>query len=494
MSQVSKLLVKKPFTRQAAPSPIAKDVSKVVESVMYSEVLPPSVRMIEMTQADFAAEYDPRWHKIYDKSIYPDRTIMNDKGEVIGTEYISRVSFALQKMTALKQCVHLIGNPPKLTATKESDNDLFIQYKEYRRAKGIHAAMYLGIQSALNTADGAVYFFRDKKSRLKWKVWSYDNGESLIPTYYDDGVTLKYFVRRYMSTIDNSAVDTIDVVDEKSVTTYAQLKDNQKTTKNKVLEFLGIKDGRWTQVSDTTAHGFTQVPVAYQRNKDVAWGDGQELVETVERTISDLRDNNAYLALGILFLKGDIEVLPSKNRTGKVISGEQDSDAKLIEQNDVSQGFKFEIETYLQEYYDITGTVIIRNEDLKGGDITGAAIRNYYNPAIKYALNQATNYHDFLNQIESITMEGMGLEKGITTSMKGLDVISEIEVYVPANTMEVAQKIATLVGIGAISKETAQEINEYAAPNERERITKQIEDEERRSIESVRNQDPAIEG
>lgn len=480
MSKVSKLLVKKPFLRQAAPNPIARSTDKVVESVTYSEVLPPNVRMIEMTQADFAAEYDPRGHKIYDKFLFPDRPIMNDKDEVIGTEYISRVSFALQKMAALKQCVHLIGNAPKLTATKDSENELFVRYKEYRRAKGVHSAMYLGIKSALTTGDGAVYFFRDKKGRLKWKVWSYENGESLIPTYHDDGITLKYFVRRYMSTQGDSAVDTIDVVDERKVTTYAQLPEDKKSNKTKVLEFLGVEDKRWTQIS-SASHGFTQVPVAYQRNNDVAWGDGQELVETIERTVSDLRDNNAYLALGILFLKGDIEVLPSKNRTGKVISGEENSDAKLIEQNDVSQGFKFEIETYLQEFYDVTGTVIIRNEDLKGGDITGAAIRNYYNPAIQYALDKAPNYYGFLNQIESITMEGMGLEYGISTKMKSLDVISEIDVYVPANTMEVAQKIQTLVTTGVLSKETAAELNEYAAPNEVERLIKQNKDEETRS-------------
>ena len=122
---------------------------------------------------------------------------------------------------------------------------------------------------------------------------------------------------------------------------------------------------------------------------------------------------------------------------------------------------------------DITGTVVIRHADLKGGDITGAAIRNYYNPAIQYAIDKAPNYYDFLNQIESITIEAMGMEYGMSLAVKGMEVISEIDIYVPANTMEVAQKIQTLVHAGVLSKETAQEISEYSHPDEFGRLTRE---------------------
>jgi len=491
MSQVNKLLVKKPFVRQAAPEAKKEQKKSVIGSVAYSEVLAPETRYIEMTQAEFAAEYDVRGHKIYNTSIYPDKVVSDEEGNFVRKELVSRVGLSLQKMISLKQAVHLIGNAPKLTATKKSDGDLFIDYKEYRKSKGVHQAMYLGIKSALNTGDGAVYFFKDKKGRLKWNVWSYENGDSLIPTYHKDGSTLEYFVRRYKSTYEDVTVDTIDVISERKVETYAQLSDEKKSGFARTLEYLGLKDERWTLI-DSAAHGFTQVPVAYQRNADVAWGDGQELIETLERTLSDLRESDAYFALGILSLTGDIEVLPAKGTQGKVILGEENSEAKLLEQNDVSPGFKYEIETYFDQLFDITGTVIIRNADLKGGDITGAAIRNYYNPAIQYALDKAPNYHSFLNQIESITMEGMGMEQGRSTDMKKLDVISEIDVYVPANTMEVAQKIALLTQASVLSKETAAEINEYATPEEVERLTKQIEDEETRSAKNVQTQIPAV--
>lgn len=489
MAQVNKLLVKKPFVRQAIPISAPETTKIAITNIAYSEVLPPESRYVVMTQAEFAAEYDPRGHKIYNTSIYPDKEVRDEKGKFIRKELVSRVSLGLQKMIALKQAVHLMGNPPRLTATKRSNSDLFVDYKEYRRVKGIHSAIYLGVKSALTTGDGAIYFFRDKKGRLQWKVWSYSDGDTLIPTYYDDGITLQYFVRRYRSVYNGETVDTIDVISETSYTTYAQLSDQQKSGLTKVLEYLGLADERWTEIS-SNSHGFTQVPVAYQRNTDVAWGDGQELIETIERTLSDLRESDAYFALGILSLTGDIEVLPAKGTQGKVILGEENSEAKLLEQNDVSPGFKYEIQTYLEQLFDITGTVIIRNEDLKGGDITGAAIRNYYNPAIQYAIDKAPNYYSFLNQIESITIEGMGLEQKRSSETKNLEVISEIDVYVPANTMEVAQKIQMLVTSGVLSKETAAEINEYSAPDEIKRLTNQIEDEKRRSIETIQNQNP----
>jgi hypothetical protein len=470
MTEINKLLSKKPFVRQAAPVNRVIKKATLKDTNTYSEATIPERNVVIMTQAEFLAEYDPRGHKIYNTAIYPDKTILDNDGKFVGTEFVARVALALQKMIALKQAVHLIGNPPKLTAALGVDSALFIKYKEYRRLKGIQNAMYLGVKSALETGDGAIWFYKDKNSRLKWKVWSYRDGDTLIPTY-EKGI-LTTMVRRYWSMQDGQTVDTIDVVTNRTYSTYTKKVAGSKTIATRVLEGIGLQDKEWDLVS-SAAHGFSQVPVAYQRNEDVAWGDGQELIDMIERTLSDLRESDAYFALGILSLTGDIEVLPSKGHQGKVISGEDGSDAKLLEQSDVSQGFKFELETYFERLFDITGTVVIRHADLKGGDITGAAIRNYYNPAIQYAMDKAPNYYDFLNQIEAITIDAMGMEYGISSQVKGMEVISEIDIYVPANTLEVAQKIQYMVQAGVLSKETAQEVGEYSSPDEKDRLERE---------------------
>ncbi|MDX1365478.1 MAG: hypothetical protein R3243_14805, partial [Arenibacter latericius] len=73
MAQINKLLAKKPFVRQAAPVATIEKTKIAVTNIAYSEVLPPESRYVIMTQSEFAAEYDPRGHKIYNTSIYPDK-------------------------------------------------------------------------------------------------------------------------------------------------------------------------------------------------------------------------------------------------------------------------------------------------------------------------------------------------------------------------------------------------------------------------------------
>jgi len=474
MVDISKYLKKKPFVRELVSSTRLEEPQEV-DANSYKEISAPQRVVCEVTQDDFIAEFDPRSHKINNKKINPDKIIYNEDGKVIGEEKIARVAIGYQKMISMRQAVHLVGNPPVLTATKDSDNDLFIKYKEYRRLKGIHGAIYLGIKSALDVGDSAIFFFRDKKGKLRWKVWSYKDGNSICPTYENDGVTLKAFARRYYSIINGKSVDTVDIINNKTYKTYVKKGVNTISRLDKILDRVGLGTD-WEEVS-SVSHGFTQVPVAYHRNEDVAWGDGQELIDTIERALSDHREANAYFAFGIMFLTGDIEVLPPKNRQGKTMIGAEGSNASMLTQKEVSGGFKFEFDTYKKELFTLTGTVVIDPEQFKGGDITGAAIRNYYNPAIQYAKDKAPLYYDFLNQIESITMEAMGMEYAISTKMKQLNVISEIDIYVPLNTMEMAQKIMFLRQSGAISARTAQEINEYATPDEVDRMREEAEKE-----------------
>lgn len=448
--KIEQFLQKKAFTRAKNPLTRIREVA-TVDVNNYTEALAPNNKRVPISQEEFALELDIRGHKIFNKAIYPDKLIQNEAGEYVRIEQIARVGIGFQKIIALRQAVHLVGNPPRLTTTKDVDAELFAKYKEYRKIKGINNAIYLTVKSALETGDGATIFFRDAKGKLRWKIWSYLNGETLIPTYEDDGVTLKAFARRYWSIQDGQTLDTVELINKVSVKKFIN------------------NNGDWEEIS-SKRHGFNQVPVAYQRNNDVAWGDGQELIDIIERALSDHREANSYFAFGILLLTGQIEVLPNKNNQGKVIIGEEDSNAKMIEQKEVSGGFKFEFDTYKEELYNLTGTVIIKPEQFKGGDVSGAAVRSYHDVAVQYAMDKAPLYFNFLNQIESITIEGMGLEKKMSDKVSNMEVNSELDIYVPQNTMEIATKLATLVAVGALSKKTAQEVNEFAKPDEVERV------------------------
>jgi len=297
------------------------------------------------------------------------------------------------------------------------------------------------------------------KNGLAYKVWSYADGDQLIPVYKSNGVDMEMFIRRYYTVHEgyDQAMDTIDVYGERTISRYV------------------LDKKAWVMVGSPEPHGFFQIPVAYHREDDVAWGKGQELINKIERLLSDIRESNSYFSFGIMFLAGDdVKVLPPKTSQGKVIISENpESNAKMLEQNDMSAALKFEFDQYWKQLCRITGTVVVDQEMLKGGDQSGAYIKNLYNDAIQYALDARPRWQPVLDSIVSIVKEGLGMEGKETLDYGTLTVISEPDIYVPMNIAEEVRLVNESLTAGAISVETAAETHYLASPDEVDRLNNQ---------------------
>jgi len=463
------MLKKKAFTRAA---PITYTPTSQYPTALVNEYIDaglPSTRHVIVTQDKFIAEYEPRSHDINNPFIYPNRIVKNAKGEVEAINEVARVSVALQQMIALKQCVHLFAKPPKFTSLRNGEIEKFTRFKEYWTQRNASSALYLMAKSALSTGDGAIYFYMSDK-KLQYKVWSYRDGDMLIPVYKKDGASLDSFIRRYSSIDDDGKThDTIDIITSKKI------------------ERRRLDGGKWVQLEAPIAHGFHQIPVAYHRENDVAWGAGQDLIDKIERLLSDVRESNAYFAFGILFLSGDdVNILPPKTTQGKVITSEdKDADAKLLKSDDMSPALKFEFDRYSKELFRTTGTVIIDPEVLKGGDQSGAYIKNLYNDAIQYAMDAKPRWQNVLDKIVSIVKEGLGRESEDTLGYQALAVISEPDIYIPMNAAEEIQMVNQSKVAGTISIQTAAEKSELAAPDEIERLEKQAKEEEAAKAKTI---------
>ena len=458
------LLKKKAFLRAA---PLTYTSASYYPTTMvneYLDALAPTMRYQVVTQDKFLAELDPRSHDINNPLIYPDKYIKNAAGEIEGIAYIARVSVALQQMIATKQCVHLFAKPPKFTSKRKGDTERFTAFKEYWTQRNASSALYLMAKSALTTGDGAICFFMDSKKTLQYKVWSYKDGDMLIPVYKKDGVTMEKFIRRYTS-LSEDGTTTNDTIDVYSETTY---------------ERLILKGTKWVSEQQPTPHGFAQIPIAYHREPDVAWGSGQDLIDKIERLLSDVRESNAYFAFGILFLSGDgVTVLPPKSTQGKtIISEDSNANAKLLQQTDMSPALKFEFEQYSKELFRTTGTVVIDPEVLKGGDQSGAYIKNLYNDAIQYAMDAKPRWQPVLEKIVALVKEGLGIEMKDTLDYGRLVVISEPDIYVPMNVAEEIRMVNESASMGVISIQTATDIHPLGVPDEYERVKAQKEQEQ----------------
>jgi len=464
---INNLLKKRVFTR-SAPDLILPNLPTVNNVNATEEVKMPKLNRLKISQEQMLRELDPNSHDINNVAIYPDK-IKNEGKENQETVFIARVSLPIQSFIANRQAIHLFGNPITLSKTRNTNEETFNDFVEYWRFNNIDEALLDVCKSVKSTGDGAVAFYVDKDKELSYQTWSFKKGDILYPHYEADGVTLKHFVRRFSSVNeDGESTEKLEVYDNKSRYIYTNI------------------EGDWKQEGVKESHGFDRVPIAYYREEDVAWGEVQELINKLERSLSDFRDSNAYFTFGMLFIKGgDIEVLPNKTTQGKVITSEDsDADAKMLEQGDVAPGFKYEFETYWQQIKDLTGTVIIKPEDFKGGDVSGATVKSYYDPAIQQAMLSKPVVSGFIKQVVAIVKDAFGISESKALKTSNLRVKGEVDIYVPRNAMEEVTMMTTAAAAGGISKQTLSERLKFTATDEYERIKTQT-DEERASTENV---------
>ena len=479
-------LLKKPLWRRriSRQQSVLETKGSALNPRAYEPMMFDNGRERLMTQSDFLDELEPCSHLVYNVNYKANRPKMKynqetKENEFCGFDDVARVAVALQESLRRNKAVCTFGNDVWFgNEGTEDQTDELIRYKSHWNISGMRNALLQFARSAYGTGDGAVYLYREK-NEIKYKVFSFENGD-VIAENIDQRTGEKVFIRMYM--IDDSKI--VEIYNKTNIEVWANnysggmLKTIWKTINGETSE-----DGY--VLLQKHEHNTGECPIAYHREKDVCWGSGQKAIERIEDIKSDLAENNKYYAFQILYLTGGTIKLPDSMWQGKALGGKtKDSDAKILEPANCSDSFKLDLETSLRFFYETTSTTVVTPEQLKGGDYSGAYIRNLYFRDVQWTAEASARLDPFMKKVISIFKSLVGQIENDTIGYDNLKISYKIVPFLPQNELEETTILAMGVNSGFLSIETAQEENPRSNPEEMNRIISEMKAKEERDLKS----------
>lgn len=475
------ILRKKPFTRLVPGDSLGPGLNGYPVVSELGEYREGRVQYELLTQADFLREYDINAHKINSIKYYPNPFSKDEEGKLY-QKVKSRVSIPMQSIFHLKRTVSLTGKGTRKklanAKTSEEDQRLLAIFNEGWELKNIEGAIRDAISADGKVGDAAVCFYLDK-GVLGWRVFSYENGDTLYPHYDPMTGKLALFGRKYSMRSEDGKeiVQYLDVYDSQYWARYRMEVAGVKGAVAKAKETLGMS--AWKLEANGT-HGFNRVPVAYDRYGEPFWGQSQDLIDKIELSLSQLMENNNAYALRILLAFGqDMHVSTDLDGTPSLIeSADPNAKAGFLEPADSSGSFAEQLKWLKMMAY--KGSHVVDDPEIKSGaDMSSLTVKMLYADAYLKGQDDADHFRPFIGDIIELFKYGYSTEIGKQSEFANFHVIGELEPFVFMSETEDVNSIVQLRGIGVLSRKSSTERTVdmgYGVASEEERILQEEHD------------------
>jgi SPP1 family phage portal protein len=412
-------------------------------------------------------QYNPKGHPILDTALRPDKIIKADTIDANGNATaesttsvaVARLPVPIQKKIVALAAAFLCGHPiqldcnPKdkgqedlLAVIKKTWDDNKLDYYSKKLAKLMMAETKVAeIWYVENAEEGywADTPNQNAKFRLRVKILSYKAGDKLYPVFNANGDMIA-FGRAYVVKVGDSNEDHFDL--------YTDAKN-----------YLGKKPsgGQWEVKPEANAFG--KIPIIYYTQEIPEWNDVQEMIERIEKLISNHADTNDYNGSPIVVIKGEIKSFSKKGETGKVVelSGENAS-AEYMSWDQSPESLKLEHEHLSRWIMFMTSTPDISFETMKAiGALSGSALKLLFLDAHLKASDKEETFGVGIQRRINFLKAAMvkintAMEKGQTLSIK-----PKFEYYLPKDEKEIIDMLLAATGSSkaVLSQKTAVALN-----------------------------------
>jgi SPP1 family phage portal protein len=438
-------------------------------------------------------QLDPSQHDINDKTKRKDKLVKTDtdsgtetasyydeNAEYEGSyriEPVARISVGLQKLIVKRAVSFTFGNPVQLNFSPQNDTEKTVLNaikKILVKNKEISLNRRVG-KSAFSCKEVAEIWFTveekknklygiDSNLKLKCTVLSPLNGDVLYPTKDDYG-DLIAFSREFKS-LDSEGKEISNFETYTSESIYSYIKGSGES-EYKLVDGYPIKNE------------LGKIPVIYGTQDYIEWEDVQNLIDRLEKLLSNFADVIDYNGNPMIFFKGTLTGFGRKGEAGKIIEGDTNSDAKYLSWEQAPEAVRLEIETLLKLIFMITQTPEMSFESVKGmTGISGRALKMLFFDAHLKVQEKQEWVGEYLTRRINILKAYVGLmNTGLKATCDIMDIEPEITPYMIDDEETRVQVLATATGGKSIlSQKTA--VGQLNYTNDSEKEYEQIKEEE----------------
>lgn len=352
-----------------------------------------------LTPLPDVAAYDrqikPQGHEIFNEATRPNKIVTLENGNT-RLELVARIALAFQKLIVNRAASFLFGNPVNLKTddTKTMDivsalKSVFADAKTDSMNKEIAKTMMSECEVAeywhiVESDDDAPRYGFDSKLRIRCSVFSRKNGDVLYP-YFDENRNLIAFSRQYV------------IVNRKS--------DKKKTfietfTADEFMKFTQNDGGNWVMCEGFPRKNMIgKIPIIYGCQNEPEWADVQNIIERLEKLLSNFADTNDYHASPKIFVTGTVTGFAKKGETGAIIEGTDGATAQYLAWNNAPESVKTEIDILLKMIYTLSQTPDISFDNVKSlGSISGVALKLLFMDSHLKVQDKSGIYDEYLQR------------------------------------------------------------------------------------------------
>ena len=415
--------------------------------------------------ADLMNKYNTSGHSINDRSKRPDKAIKEERDVPFGIdknglktrkkekvivrfEEVNRTPLPFQKKIVREAVDFMFSIPVEETTESEDEKELAVlkAIKKINRDNKIDTLNKDLGEETLAYKETAEYWYpvdREEpnddygfttKKRLRVVQWSPSKGDSLYPIFDEYGDLIA--ISREYSAVGEDGKGRL------FLDTY---------TAKYFLHYEQSREG-W-EAPIVTPNPIGKIPVVYYSKKEVEYEDVQEMIERLEKLLSNLGETNDYHSSPKIFVTGKILGWAKKAEAGAVIEGEKESKAQYLSWDHAPESSKLEYEILIKLIHSLSQTPDISFESLKGiaGDISGVALKLLFMDAHLKANNNADVFKTGFDRRVSIQKSYISMmNEGLRQPARKLEVNHKFTIFMISNDKENAEIMVTANGGKAI--------------------------------------------